>query len=1368
MLDKQIPIIHSNGLNKDRLFQDNNDITFALNAITSNHEGGRREYQSEPGNILSVTLPSGYTVIGSIFGQNDEIYIFSTNNSNSEIGLYKQDTYTTLANVNLGFSTEHPITGEYRVRNGCEKIIYWCDGFNPDRWFNVSKPNDFKTSGVFDPNKFKFVPDITCPKIDLVKVNNDGGNLPLGSYYFQVEILDENENTIYRTDISPQTIIYNEDQSDAYNNIDGGLNAPQYDPAIGGLPATNKSITLKLYNLDTSFDYIRVNVIRQITGLQTVDAHSVGQLIPISSSEIQWTYTGYNTSSGDFPVDYSSLIIPDVKYTSSYVQEQVQGRLVRANVQQDLADYSEFQSYASKITAQWVAKEIETADQFALGNPKNPNTYWECTSFQGDEIYAFGIQYLLKNGDWSPVFHIPGRHSNGSDLDTITVVSNATVSPTSTQVWLSDVEHLGYTVGQTLPRWKAFNTASITTSNTTSHPYDYVGEFGYYESSLTYPDIRKCNNSYIWGEDAGLNQINPSTKIRHHRFPDRRLIPHVDGTNGEYLVPLGVKFDNIDYPSTDVIGHRFCHAVRNTSDKTVVDSGWGVQPTYAVTGVGNRVTLDANFADFNVAFTNNLMRYNSANIFFNQTIHNPDYIKLNTAYHIESFADSEATVVNKNATDTITAYSYLFLTTDKAVPDRSNYKVENQVFVPAGSYTSSSVFGVPIQSTDNSADDNLIRLTYDLAPLTSILPAQVLGGANITDPVTGTLKYNNHYVYKKVNIEPYNALLNLQYNYLNFNYATLADSNEFYNGDTIISLSSVTRTFWPIFTPDNILQGLCYSTLYEEHDFNPYMRYSGTGDANKYYRPGSDINILIEKVAYKNTDGYYTLRENMFKEYFAYNKDYTVQSTEQGKVSLPLGYDYCSDCRTSYPNRIIFSPKSFDEETFDLYRINKINDYIDLPAHRGQITGLKYQNNQLLVHTEDTTFILQPNPQQIATDQNTAYLTTGDFLSIPPQELIQTDVGTAGLQSKQAMCNTPFGHCWIDQKRGEIFKFDRSLEIMSNQGLLQWFKENLPSEATQKFFEIEGLDFPIQSTYDLRGVGICMYYDPRFKRLLISKKDYLPINQRQEFVIENGDYISVFSLDDRLWQGSTLEMDIISINPDNPLYFQDKSWTISYSFLDDSFTSWHSYIPAHGFSDSNSYYTSRLDNKIWKHLSKERYQNYYNNKYDFIIEWSNIDPVSSTVNSLYYVGYSQVWDDLNKRFKTVDTTFDRGMLYNFEQSTGLQTLILQNQHTNPYQNVSLPNTSKYVIRTDQNYKIAGLVDMAINQPVVTKDWTYTKLYPGYIDLVPYTPNINSSKSPYDMGSLWDKFVFARLFYKPSQDHKIAVIMQVLNSQQSIR
>lgn len=1368
ILDKSTPTQLQNGLNKDLNYQRPGDATFVLNAIRDNHDGGRQEYQSEPGNLLIASIPVDNYYIGSIYGQNDEVYVFYTDNDGSDyIALFKQDKLTTLAALNLGFDIRYPITGEYRVKNGCERIIYWCDKHNPDRYFNIDKPDDFKTTGVFDANKFKFVPDIKSPKINLVSVNDSGGNLPLGSYYFQLEFVDKDLNSLYRTDISPQTVIYNEDQSDSFNNIDGGLNIPQYDPAIGGVPNTNKSITLNFSNLDTSFDYVKVNVIRQIAGTQVVDAHSVSQLIPISSDEINWTYTGYNVSSGDYPVDYSSLVIDDIKYKASYVQEQVQGRLVRANVIQDTEDYSLFQAAASKITAQWVAKEVPINDQFALGNPKNPNTYWDCTTFQGDEIYAFAIQYLFDNGTWSPSFPLIGRHSNASDLDTITVVANSTPSPTSTQVWESDVQHLGLSIGDTLPRWKAFNTASITTSNTITHPYNYVGEFGYYESeAVTYPDIQDCDGNYIWGLDPLNNEIIPgSTNIRHFRFPDRRLIPHLNET-GEYIVPLGVKFDDIIYPASNIVGHRFLRATRNEADKTVLDSGWFTKqfdnanlsyaPNPTLNGVGlSPINTSVSAAIGGAMTTGTYGRYNSGDIMFNHKLQNPDHLRFNQCYRFDIAPVASPAIFDETTGGTITIDLAKTVVEDVGLNTRTNYAIESNTFIPEGS-TTLSVLPVDVISYDLFSPDSVIKTKYELENLSGILGATVPGKVD--------LSYTN----KKVNRQVYDNLLNLQYNYIHFNFQSSLTStdNTYYGGDSLIIPCVTTRVLEQASYVFTVISYI----LYEEKEFNWSLRHGGLGQANKYCKVNGDYKWLLDKIGTLDPDNKYEIRSlsERWPEYYAYNKDYTVQFLGQIRVSLPLNYEYCSSCLNEYPNRIIFSPKSFDEESFDLYRINKVNDYIDLPAHRGQITGLCYQNNQLLVHTEDTTFILQPNPQQISTDQNTAYLTTGDFLSIPPQELVQTDVGAAGLQSKQSQCNTPFGHYWVDQKRGEIFGWDNKLEVISNKGLLQWFKENLPSEATNKFFEIEGLSFPINSSYDLRGVGCIMYYDPRFKRLVITKRDFLPINQREEFVAEQGDWVSVWNFETLEWEGGTAEFDIIPIDPTNKDYFENKSWTISYSFLDQSFTSWHSYIPSFAFSDSNNFYTSNQDNNLFRHLHKERYQNYYNTKYDFIIEWMAYDGSTDVLDTIHYQGYTLTWDVVRKQWVPLDKTFNNLICYNFDQSTGLVSLNFENENSSPYAFNTFTNTAKNVIRTDNNFKISGLYDILVTNPPMSSEWNLVKDYLSYIDQVPVVANHNTLTSAYNLANIKNKFVLCRLFFKPSEDCKKIINLIETNEMRSIR
>jgi len=348
ILDNQSATLLNKGIIKDNTYAPEGSLTFALNAIRDSYDGGRFQYQSEPGNEWITDLPENSSICGWIYGKNNEIYLLLKNGNDSEIGIFKEGQYQTVVVADLGFDVNYPITGEFRIKNGCERVIYWCDHNQSDYYYNFDRDDLFRDDiGDYDPNLFRLIPKILPPKIDLVKVNDSGGSLPLGSYYFQVEILDESLNSLYKSDITPQTPIIDDDFSMPFNKIDGGLNIEQYTPEIGGVPLSSKSITLRFYNLNTSFSYIRVNVIRQIAGTQVIDAHAVGSLIPIGSSDFTWTYTGYNVSNGDYPVEYRELLVDNIRYETAYVMEQVQGRLIRANLKQAPRDYSNYQRVSS-------------------------------------------------------------------------------------------------------------------------------------------------------------------------------------------------------------------------------------------------------------------------------------------------------------------------------------------------------------------------------------------------------------------------------------------------------------------------------------------------------------------------------------------------------------------------------------------------------------------------------------------------------------------------------------------------------------------------------------------------------------------------------------------------------------------------------------------------------------------------------------------------------------------------------------------------------------------------------------------------------------------------------------------------------------
>lgn len=1372
-LDKQF-VNEFNTLEKDRTYQDKQSVTFALNTIKDSHDGGQPEYQSEPGNILSQTIPTGHTIVGTIYGQSNEIYVFSTDGTDSSIGMFREDTYQELVSAPLNFNTNYPITGEYRIRNNCNRTIYWCDYLNNDRWFDIDNPDSFKTSGTFDPNKFNFSPDIKVPFINLVSVNDSGGNLNVGSYYFQVELLDASENVIYKSDISPQTPIYDESSQTVYHQIDGAVNYPQYDQLAGGVPSTNKSISLRFDNLDTKYKYLRVKVAYQTTANGVVQAHQVGELIPISSTSINWTYRGYNTSAGDSPIDYTSMLIDPINYQSCYVMEQVQNRLIRANLKEKTRDYSNYQLATNEITSRWVASECD-AFKVTTGNPKAPSTYWYKTSFQGDEIYAFGIRYLHKDGSYSPVFFISGRQPISEDYKLLTVVDNI-ASLGSDDVWLSDVEHLGLSIGDTVETWKVFNTATITESHTDTHPYSYAGEFGYYVADFVYPDITDCDGNSIWGSDDDAN-------VRFHRFPDRKLIPHIDGEQGEYILPLGVEFTVPTYPNSDVIGHQFCYIPRDEFNKTVTDSGWAGRASHFADDVVYIGTMPS-YSIGNVSEKPTLTQFYSSQTTFQNKVASDDFLKRNQVYHFESTSITNNTnlfaAFEKLGGNQLFSLIYKQTNVFKQLFERTNYKI-NLSYIGSPRSIASGILSESINNRSSLHYASLYNLGFQLDGESNL--AAPFGAYfydvpdNSSDNRVTRLDMISQYCYVKKLQDVYQNFVNASYKYLNNNPILGTGTSELYNGDTLIvqnlqmfsgySPETEFHIYLPDGTRDITYAYLHTNKMWEEQQFNSSLRYEGLSPEFTYYQIGDTDESQMLKFASKDSNGDFNpyAPELVIPDYFKLNSDYTPTPRSVSKFGLPSNYDYCSKCEGIYTNRIVFSPKSFDEEKFDLYRQTLVNDYIDIPGHRGKITGLKYRNNSLIVHCEDATFILQPNPQVIATDQIQAYLTTGDFLSIPPIELLQTDIGFAGCQNKQHQCNTPFGHCWIDQRRGQVFKYDNQLEEMTN-GLSQWFKEYLPSEMQKNMWTVKGISYPFPNTPHELGIGCILYYDPRFKRLLLSKIDYLPIGHADRSG-GSGLYFNTTLNRWEIYVGGSLT-GIPQLN--NTTYFENKSWTLSFDFKYNGWVSWHSYIPYISFSDDFNYYTSPRfqTDQIYKHLDKTNYQKYYGTKYDMVLEYMSFDLSSDRLFAIHYQGSCHEWDNTNKQWLERDKTFDRFVCYNKNQSTGLQSLILQDQHINPYQNTYLPNDTKYVIKTNQDYKISGIYDMSTGQPVNTSDWQFLKLQVGYIDQIVKASNINFNKSQYEWSDMWDKYVTTRLFYKPTEDYKKTVILTETNEQISQR
>ena len=222
----QSEIIKPIGLKMDNLpvEQPRDSVRFALNGSLEG-EDGIMNYQAELGNEPVAQLKAGYQAIGHINLDNNEVALFSTNGASSEIGLFNKGSYQELINTPcLGFSTCSPITGEFRILAGCDRILYWCDGLNEDRRLNIDDLEAYQDNlGGWDCNLLKLNPDFLVPYISDISVNSTGGTLDSGSYSFTIEILDDNLKTIVTGLSTPYIPVYVDNQGSNYQSINGNF-----------------------------------------------------------------------------------------------------------------------------------------------------------------------------------------------------------------------------------------------------------------------------------------------------------------------------------------------------------------------------------------------------------------------------------------------------------------------------------------------------------------------------------------------------------------------------------------------------------------------------------------------------------------------------------------------------------------------------------------------------------------------------------------------------------------------------------------------------------------------------------------------------------------------------------------------------------------------------------------------------------------------------------------------------------------------------------------------------------------------------------------------------------------------------------------
>lgn len=552
------------GLNMDNSVNQikKGQLTYALNASLENFDANSVNYQNEPGNEFCLEFPRGYVLIGKHFIQEINRHIFFLSNpeiGGSEIGYMDNNDcqYHTLVNgFCLNFNISYPIHKVVHKITNSSIEIYWTDGFNPRRYLDINNiPRILKPLATLcnpsytdelDCNQLKLQPNFAIPEINIVDVIS-GGNNTAGTYQFAVQYSDASGNpyTSYYSVTNPTPI------------ADINITTQNFNYFVG------KSIVLNISNLDVTgqFQYFNLAVIKTVNDIASVEL--VGTYY-IEETTKEITYTGQN-------VEQIKLSVLDIfeKYPYYDIAQDVTAvQDVLIWDQLSTLDRINYQSIASQISLQWETYKLPADENYA-----NEINATNLRGYLRDEVYAFEIVFLLRNGKQTDSFHIPGRQINSYDLSFPDV-------PNTNPDFVGE--------GTFAPYWKIYNTATVIGPSTSPNignatAYQY-GEFGYWESSETYP----CNES-LWGDLAGQ-------PIRHHKFPDVEISPIFESgviTSGpgfspvmqkNSVYPIGVRIDTqqvlklindsdlTDQQKYDIVGFKIVRGNRGTN-KSIVAKG---------------------------------------------------------------------------------------------------------------------------------------------------------------------------------------------------------------------------------------------------------------------------------------------------------------------------------------------------------------------------------------------------------------------------------------------------------------------------------------------------------------------------------------------------------------------------------------------------------------------------------------------------------------------------------------------------------------------------------------------------------------------------------------------------------------------------
>lgn len=446
-----------------------------------------------------------------------------------------------------------------------------------------------------------------------------------------------------------------------------------------------------------------------------------------------------------------------------------------------------------------------------------------------------------------------------------------------------------------------------------------------------------------------------------------------------------------------------------------------------------------------------------------------------------------------------------------------------------------------------------------------------------------------------------------------------------------------------------------------ESTVNCNYRYGGPNDEQRFYPNISDYVSWTQekKVSIKSP------------EFFAYNDVYSKRSELNGlnrMLSIEYDKNYW-DRSYNMDNVVIYSkPDTSEVDRFDPWRVYRANDKHQFPTANGKLVDIRgIESEQILVRFENTYEIHNAiNQYKDAMNANTEYTGTGSLFAGRPINFQSSEIGYGGTQHK-AMVSTEFGHVWADAMRGEVLMVDsngRNLQQITT-GKRHWFKEHLPFKIIKHVKDMTHMD----CDNNFIGLGIIFGYDSRFKRIFMTKRDYVPTKLAKEKSVR-------YDKESRSFFVKETDNSEIEVSLQDARYFEDASFTMAYSFLTQSWISYYSFTPDYYINHQNYFQTGVNVDKgfgLWSHLlTNKSYQVFYGEKFPWTVEMPfKNNMMNKTLNAVSYWldsrRYHNDYDFAEKR----NEGFNKAYVYNHSQNSGLLELNVAEKN-NFFQQSSYP------------------------------------------------------------------------------------------------